>query len=42
MRRNWWFVWVEVGVLAIALLVSYQIVKGKIDGLLSPYLAGDL
>ncbi len=42
MRRNWWFVWVEVGVLAIALFVSYKIVKGKVDGLLSPYLAGDL
>lgn len=42
MRRNWWFVWVEVAVLAVALFVSYKVVMAKVDGMLSPYLAGDL
>ncbi len=42
MRRNWWFVWVEVAVLAVALLVSYKLVMAKVDGLLSPYLAGEI
>lgn len=42
MRRNWWFVWVEVAVLAVALFVSYKIVSAKVDGMLSPYLTGDL
>lgn len=42
MRRNWWFVWVEVAVLAIALFVSYKLVTSKVDELLSPYLAGEL
>ena len=42
MRRNWWFVWVEVAVLAFALFVSYKIVAAKVDGMLSPYLTGDL
>lgn len=39
MRRNWWFVWVEVAVLAVALFVSYKVVMAKVDGMLSPYLA---
>ena len=42
MRRNWWFVWVEVAVLAVALFISYKIVAAKVDGMLSPYLTGDL
>ena len=42
MRRNWWFVWVEVAVLAVVLFVSYKLVTAKVDSLLSPYLAGEI
>lgn len=41
MRRNWWFVWVEVAVLAIALLFAYRFATAKVDALLSPYLSDE-
>lgn len=38
MRRYWWFVWVKVAVLAVALFFAYRFVHGYVDDLLSPYL----
>lgn len=38
MRRYWWFVWVKVAVLAVALFFAYQYVRDYVDELLSPYL----
>lgn len=38
MRRYWWFVWVKVAVLAVALFFAYRYVHGIVDDLLSPYL----
>lgn len=38
MRRYWWFVWVKVAVLAVALFFAYRYVHGVVDDLLSPYL----
>ncbi len=38
MRRYWWFVWVKVAVLAVALFFAYRHVHGVVDDLLSPYL----
>lgn len=41
MYRNWWFVWVRVGVLALALFLAFRFCWGKVDDLVSPYLIGD-
>lgn len=38
MRRAWWTVWIKVAVLAVALFLGYCFAKGKVDGILSPYL----
>ncbi len=38
MRRYWWFVWVKVAVLAVALFIAYRFVSSQVNDMLSPYL----
>ncbi len=41
MYKNWWFVWVKVGVLALVLLLAFNFVRGKVNDLVSPYLLSE-
>lgn len=38
MGRYWWAVWIKVAILAIALLVTFNFVKGVVQSLFEPYL----
>lgn len=38
MHRTWWFTWVKVAALAIALFVVFHAGYGVLKGMLSPYL----
>lgn len=38
MRKFWWFVWIEVAVVALVLFMGYKYVTGMVDELVAPYL----
>ncbi len=38
MHRTWWFTWIKVAVLAIALFIVFRAGYGVVQGMLSPYL----